>query len=120
MTFNKEKILQTLFSALSLVTTIFVYGPIIIFQGNIDAFGISLVSMLNYFIVPFFLVLALLIFIGILLPEKIHQLFVVLVISLSVLLWIQGTFIVWNLGVLDGTTTGLSPIRTDDRRNIIE
>ena len=102
--FNNRKNIASLFSALMFLSTIFVFGPIVIYQGNIDGFGVPLLSILFFLLIPFCLALVLLTFVGVILTDRIHQRFVAILSCLSILLWVQGTFIVWDLGVLDGTS----------------
>ncbi|MEI7526408.1 MAG: hypothetical protein WCJ95_18820 [Mariniphaga sp.] len=102
--FNSQKISKSLFAAIIFISTLFIYGPILIYQGNIAGFGFSLQAILLVLLIPFFLAFILLTGFGLILPGKAHQRYVVIISCISILFWIQGTFIIWKLGVLDGSS----------------
>jgi hypothetical protein len=97
-----NRLATSLSSALFVVFTIFVYGPFTIYQGNIDEFSIPLKSILGSLLLPalaLFLILSLL---GLSLSKRTHQVYVSLLFALAVLVWLQGNFLVWKYGLLDG------------------
>ena len=101
---RSHKKLVSFFSALMFLSTIFIFGPVVLYQGNMNDFDLPLLLILGLLLIPFFIALFLLTFTGIILSDKGHQIFVAVLSGLGILLWIQGTFLVWDLGVLDGTS----------------
>jgi hypothetical protein len=98
-----HKNLVSLVAALLFLSNIFLFSPIFIYQGNYTGFTFHLPVILMVLSIPFFTFLLLFTFTGIILSEKTHRLFVVILTCLGILMWVQGTFLVWNLGVLDGS-----------------
>lgn len=99
---DMKKLAPSLVSAFFLVFQIFICGPFIIYQGNLDEFQISLGSLLRSNLptaVVIFLVLAA---IGLALPRKAHQFYVSILFALGVLIWLQGNLLVWRYGLLNG------------------
>jgi hypothetical protein len=98
-----HKNLVSLVAALLFLSNIFVFGPIFIYQGNLTGFIFYLPLKLMILLIPFFVLLFIFTFLGAILSEKAHKLFISILTSLGILMWVQGTFLVWNLGVLDGS-----------------
>jgi len=90
-------------AAVLFLSNIFIFIPIFIFQGNITGFNFYLPMKMLFLLVPFLAGVLVLTVVGILLPEKAHRIFIVIITALGILFWIQGTFLVWNVGVLDGS-----------------
>lgn len=109
--FYNRKSLVSLVAALLFLSNIFLFSPIVIYQGNPTGFNFYLPVILLILLIPFFLLLFMLTLTGSLLPEQKHKLFVVILSSMGILLWIQGTFLVWNLGVLDGSLINWRTVR---------
>ena len=97
-----KKILISLSAALLVVLDIFVFGPFNIYQGNVDEFSIPLRSILSTFLLPAMILLLLLSLPSLMLSWKAHQVYVSILSVLGVLLWLQGNFLVWKYGLLDG------------------
>ncbi len=89
-------------SSLLLVSTFFLFGPFIIFQGNINEFLVSLTSILSFFFVPALVLLILLTTLGVVLPKQLHKRYVSLLFIFGILFWLQGNVLVWKYGLLDG------------------
>ncbi len=88
--------------SLFIVLNIFLFGPYTIFQGNLEEFSIPLLSILKFLLLPALSLFALLSLIGLLLPEKARRVYVSIIFVLGVLLWLQGNFLVWKYGLLNG------------------
>ncbi len=98
------KNIVTFLAALMFSSNIFFFGPISIYQGNLVGFNLSLFNLLGYLLVPFVIVLIVLTLTGVFLSGVKHQRYLALITCLGLLFWLQGTFLIWNLGVLDGTS----------------
>jgi len=97
-----QKVITSLSSSLLIVSGIFLFGPFIIFQGNINEFLIPLRSILSFFFLQALILIILLTSISLVLPEKLHKRYVSLLCVLGILLWLQGNILVWKYGLLDG------------------
>src|SRR4030042_21371 len=97
-----KKVVTSLGPSFFFVFNIFVFGPYIIYQGNTDEFVASLPSILGSFLWPALLLLLVLSLIGLLLSGKTHQLYISIVFMIGVLVWLQGNFLVWKYGLLNG------------------
>lgn len=87
---------------LFLVLTLFVIGPVTLYQGNQGEFVVSLPSLLAALALPALILIVILMAAGYLLPEKARQRYISFIFVLGLLLWIQGHLLVWNYGVLAG------------------
>ena len=99
---EKTKILTSLAVALLVVANLFVFGPATIYQGNTEELTVPLTSILKTLAGPALIVLLFLGLTGFFLRGKPHTLYVSILFALGFLLWIQGNFLVWNYGLLDG------------------
>jgi hypothetical protein len=102
MRFETNKLAASTAPAFLLVFVIFVYGPFTIYQGNIDEFSLPLTSFLGTFWLPALILFLLLSLCGLSLSIKAHQAYASLLFVFAVLLWLQGNFLVWKYGLLDG------------------
>jgi hypothetical protein len=83
-------------------SNIFLFGPYILYRGNINEFVVPFASILKYFLFPALIIVVVLNIIGLLLPEKIYQRYISILFILGLLTWLQGNFLVWEYGLLDG------------------
>jgi len=97
-----QKIGGVLPPSLLIVLNIFLFGPFIIYKGNMDEFAVSLASILSLYFLPALLLLAILAGIGLLVPSKLHRRYVSIIFVTGVLIWLQGNILVWQYGLLDG------------------
>lgn len=97
-----KKLLTSVSPAFFFIFSIFVYGPFVIYQGNIDEFSVPLGSILGTFILPALILFLVLSLLGLALSKKAHELYVSILFILGVLIWLQGNFLVWKYGLLDG------------------
>ena len=100
----KEKLFPSLAVSALFVLTAFVFAPSQIFLTNAREFNASYFELVGYLFLialPFFLLA--LIF-TVLVPRNLatHQKIVALLLSLSLLIWLQGHVLVWDYGVLTG------------------
>jgi hypothetical protein len=85
-----------------IASSIFLFGPFTVYQGNINEFVVPLTSILSFFLFPALIIVSVLCSIGLLLPEGIHRRYVSILFILGILIWVQGNFLVWEYGLLDG------------------
>jgi hypothetical protein len=97
-----KKVVTSLSPSLFFIFSIFVFGPYTIYQGNIDEFSVSFPSTLRFFLVPALVIFLVLSLTGLLLPKKAHQLYISVLFVLGLLVWLQGNFLVWKYGLLNG------------------
>ncbi len=103
MNYKSKKIIASVFSSALLFSSIIISGPFEIYHGNISSFNVPLITILGYLVIPMVLGMTIFMLIGIILSDKAHQRFVVVISSIGILLWFQGNFLVWDYGVLDGS-----------------
>jgi hypothetical protein len=99
---TRTKILSSLAVALLVVANLFVFGPATIYQGNAEEIAVPLASILKTLAGPALILFVLLGLAGFVLRGKPHTLYVSILFALGLLLWMQGNFLVWNYGLLDG------------------
>jgi hypothetical protein len=100
----KEKIFPSLAISALFVVTAFVFAPSQVFLTNVREFNASYFELLGYLFLialPFFLLALIL---TVFLPRNLatHQKIVALLLSLSLLIWLQGHILVWDYGLLTG------------------
>lgn len=97
---NKSEFLSVLAPAILIVSTIFLFGPATIYSGNISEFNVGFIDILKYYLVPSIILLVIFLLIGTLLPRKYLSMFVSLELTVGILLWVQGNFLLWKQGPL--------------------
>ena len=102
MPIGMKKFLASASPSLFLVFNIFFFGPYTIFQGNLDEFSVPLLSILRSLLLPALGLLVLLSLIGLLLSARAQRLYVSIIFVVGVLVWLQGNFLVWKYGLLNG------------------
>ena len=94
--------------SLLIVLNIFLFGPVIIYKGNMDEFAVSLASILSLYLLPALVLFTILTGIGLLLPSKLHRRYIATIFVIGVLIWLQGNILVWQYGLLDGRSINWS------------
>jgi len=89
--------------SLLIVLNIFVFGPAAVYRGNPAEFGIGFSNIEAVYIYPGIVALAVLVGIGILLPNRLLYIYASLLFGTGILLWVQGNILVWDYGVFDGS-----------------
>lgn len=102
MNTTSRKLISSFLPALALTSLIFFFLPLHLYQGNINEFDIPLPTLLKVLAVPGLAFLIVLGALALALPGKAHQRVVALIVALASLTWIQGYFLVWKYGLLDG------------------
>jgi hypothetical protein len=89
--------------AFVLVCNAALFAPVEIFRGNAVEFSVPLAPILLVYLLPALVVVLLAASIGALISPGPFRRYLVLLAALAVLTWAQGTFLVWDYGVLDGS-----------------
>ncbi len=85
-----------------LCTTLLVIVPVIVFASNETEFSAGLVSMLRHVVLPLCLMVAIGALLLAALPEILYRTLVAILLALLVLVYLQGSFMLWDYGVFDG------------------
>jgi hypothetical protein len=102
MNMTSHKLVFSLLPALALTSLIFFFLPLRVYQGNLNEFDIPFLTILRVLAVPALVLLIVLGGLAMALPGKVHQRVVALFLALASLIWIEGYFLVWKYGLLDG------------------
>jgi Sulfatase len=97
-----NKLIPLLSAALLIVSNLFVFGPATIYQANTEEMTIPLTSILKTLALPALAGLSILVLVGLLLRGKAHQIYASVLFACGLLVWLQGNFLVWNYGLLNG------------------
>ena len=99
---GKRFSLVLLAATLFLTFTVVLYGPLSLFLGNAEDFWFSIKDVYHV-VIPLFVVLSVaLVLIGCVLPEKARRIYIKLLFGVALALYVQGTYINIDYGVLDG------------------
>ncbi len=88
--------------ALLVTLNLFCFAPFLVFSSNRAEFLVSFTAMARFFILPAALLCLSLALLPLLFGKRLFGLYLVLLFSLGLLFWIQGNFITWNYGPLNG------------------
>jgi hypothetical protein len=99
---NKSELISVLAPGILISSIIFLFGPFVIYSGNVSEFRVSLIDILKYYAIPGFVLLAVFLSIGMALSKKYVKLYVSVIFAIGVLMWLQGNIFVWKYGLLDG------------------
>lgn len=95
-----QRALSVLPPVVLILSSIFLFGPFTIYQGNIGEFQIPLIDIATYFLVPALALLSLMSAVGVVLPGNGHKRYVSILFVLGLLIWLQGNIFVWDYGIL--------------------
>jgi hypothetical protein len=82
---------------------VLLFAPYTIYAGNPDEFSASLASILVTYFLPAILFAGALALVGYFVPARGFPRFIATLAAFPVLMWAQGTLLVWDYGVLDGS-----------------
>lgn len=85
-----------------ITVNLFLFLPFVIYQGNIDEFPVPFTSILSFFLTPAVGLSLVLMAIGLLLPKTLQRRYISVLFIVGVLILLQGNFLVWKYGLLDG------------------
>jgi hypothetical protein len=97
---------ETAVVAVWLSANLLVFGTHATYAVNQDMLGISFWSLVQtYYLWPFLQLTLALVGLGLLVPtHALYRIYVVLLFSVALMIWAQGSFFVWNYGLFDGNT----------------
>ena len=100
---TKLQLLALIAATLFLTFTFILYGPLTLFLSNAEDLWFTINDVYRVVIPVFVALSAGLVLIGCILPEKARRIFTKLLFGVALALYVQGTYINVNYGVLDGT-----------------
>lgn len=99
---------EILVPAMLLLITLFAFGPFTIYYGNPGELNVGYLSILRVYFIPAAAMSLFLIILALFLPSRVFRFYNPFLLSLGILLWIQGSVIVGSYGFLDGTAIEFS------------
>ena len=96
----RPELIKVLAPAILISSILFLFGPFVIYSGNISEFQVNLIDILKYYAVPGISLVAFLFVITFFLPKRVVSFVAAVMVSIGVLLWIQGNFFAWRGGPL--------------------
>lgn len=99
---RQRRLLTVLFPALLVPLQLLLFGPHTIYSGNVQEFSAPFWTLAAPLVPVLFAIACGLALIGILLPPRFFQHYVVLLVAIGVVLWAQGNLMVGDYGVLNG------------------
>lgn len=97
-----RQLLVSLLFGVVLAAHLALFTPLTLYLGNSDEFAADFFTMLPY-LVRFLAFLSIPVaLIGLLLSPRAYRVYVALLAMLGLLIWVQGNFLVWDYGPLDG------------------
>jgi len=97
-----QQVLKTLGMPVILAANIFLFVPFTIYVGNLEEFTIPIWSIMRLFSIPAMIVIGLLIIMGGFMSKAGYRRYTVLLAVVGLLIWLQGSILVWKYGLLDG------------------
>lgn len=85
-----------------LVANLFLFMPYTLYVGNSSELTVSFGAIFKVYLPLVMLLVGVLAFVAMLLPRSLYLVFLSLIATASMLLWIQGNLLVWDYGLLDG------------------
>jgi hypothetical protein len=97
-----RRLLIVLFPALLAPLQLLLFGPHTIYSGNIQEFSAPFWSLVVHLVPAILAVAGVLVLVGIVLPAKVFDYYVVGLVAIGVAIWAQGNLMVGDYGVLNG------------------
>ncbi len=85
-----------------LIANLFLFMPFTLYVGNGSEFTVSFGAILKVYLPLVTFLVGVLAFVAMLLPRSLYLVFLSLIATASILMWIQGNLLVWDYGLLDG------------------
>ncbi|MEE9157459.1 MAG: hypothetical protein V3U60_03600, partial [Gammaproteobacteria bacterium] len=85
-----------------LIANLFLFMPFTLYVGNSSELTVSFGAIFNVYLALVVLLVGVLALVAMLLPRSPYLVFLSLIATASILLWIQGNLLVWDYGLLDG------------------
>ena len=99
---RRRRLLIVLFPALLAPLQLLLFGPYTIYSGNVQEFSAPFWSLVIYLIPMIGAIAGALAVIGVLVPAKWFEPYVVALVAIGVVIWAQGNLMVGDYGVLNG------------------
>lgn len=96
--------------ALLPVSNLLFFGTLNIYLGNIDEFEVGYLDIARLYLLPAILALLLLVIAGFLFRDRAWKRYTSFLLGVGILLWVQGTFLMWDYGVLDARGIDWEPL----------
>ncbi len=100
---RRQQALYAAAMAAAIVCNVMLFAPFTLYTGNPDEFSVSLPAILTVYAPPAMLVVVAVGTIGAFFPVNGYPRFLAFLAAFPILMWIQGTILVWDYGVLDGS-----------------
>jgi len=97
-----QRFLTVLFPALLVPLQLLLFGPHTIYSANVQEFSASFWSLVVHLAPMILAVAGVLLLAGVVMPARFFKHYVVALVGLGVVLWVQGNLIVGDYGVLNG------------------
>jgi hypothetical protein len=98
---TRQLLVSSMFAAV-LAAHLTLFAPLTLYRGNSEEFAVDFFTMLPNFVqlLAFFSILVGLV--GLLLPARVYRVYVAVLAMLGLLVWVQGNFLLWDYGPMDG------------------
>ncbi len=100
---QKSRILTLVLLAGWISLKIFILCPLTIYVTNAEEMTVGYYSLALLYLIPFLASVAILVFLGMVLPSTPQRVYVAILAAIGGLLWLQGDVLLWNYGPLDGS-----------------
>lgn len=99
---NRYKLKLAFPPALLIISQIFIFGPAAIYAGNISEFDVTFLTVLKYYSIAALIMTLILFGIAFFLSKKYFPLYISLIFTIGILLWMQGNLLVWKYELSGG------------------
>ena len=99
---RRHRVLILLFPALLPPLQLFLFGPHTLYAGNQQEFSAPFWNMAVHLVPMIAAITAALVVIGLALPERLYRHYLVGLVGVGIVLWIQGNLVVGDYGLLNG------------------
>jgi hypothetical protein len=96
------RLLTVLFPALLVPLQLLLFGPHTIYSGNVQEFSAPFWSLVVHLLPMIAAIAGAFALIGLLLPRRLFEYYVVALVAVGITLWVQGNLMVGDYGVLNG------------------
>ena len=97
-----SKICKVLPPSVLVTANLFVFGTFSVYQGNMNEFEVGFLRLFSAYALPCVLLLTVFLLAGLILPSRASEAYASGLCIWGILLWVQGSFLMGDYGVLDG------------------
>lgn len=112
MKLYSSRLSTSILAWLSLFLQVFVFMPFLIYATNKDEFSAGFLSIIANATLPALCLLSVFVLLSSILPPRIYRAGLALLLGLSLLFYVQSTFLVWDYGLFDGKDIAWEAYRT--------